>query len=369
MITSDVLPELRLEMRITEDVASERDYMLEAAGPSDRLLFQAAEEMTLFLWVYVELFTRLGVRLPFTDFQREVMMRCRVAASQLHLNGWGFLRTFERKKRRRKVSKSSPEEVALGVSWAWEHKVNPIDRVIPVGYDFWAALDSGLTQGLIREILGPVFPEQLVGTVGIENAFAAKVGLEKELAATKDQVDVLTAERDSTLAAPLLKAKIDSLTEELRLIEVGRFSALARMKDMEKGAKENKKVESLTQSLEQNQMELDEAEAVAGHWREEWKALAEETWEMVQETFDILMDPVRHLHSAIDYSMITLDTCWDPKAKRIYNPKAEIQEQSEPAAEDQPEPMAEEKPEVLADGRSEQQVEETVAGEGGECPT
>ncbi|MED6153695.1 hypothetical protein PIB30_104596 [Stylosanthes scabra] len=76
---------------------------------------------------------------------------------------------------------------------------------------------------------------------------------------------------------------------------------------------------------------------------------------MTQETFDILMDPVRHLHSAIDYSMITLDTCWDTKAKRIYNPKAEIQEQSEPVAEDQPEPMAKEKPEVLADGRSEQQ--------------
>ncbi|MED6139050.1 hypothetical protein PIB30_080224 [Stylosanthes scabra] len=68
MITSDVLPELRREMRLAEDVASERDYVLEVAG----------------------------VRLPFTDFQREVMTRCRVAASQLHLNGWGFLRTFER---------------------------------------------------------------------------------------------------------------------------------------------------------------------------------------------------------------------------------------------------------------------------------
>ncbi|MED6139049.1 hypothetical protein PIB30_080223 [Stylosanthes scabra] len=149
------------------------------------------------------------------------------------------------------------------------------------GYDFWAALDSGLTQGLIREILGPVLPEQLLGTakflackltaclqVSIENAFAAKVGLEKELAATKDQVDVLTAERDSTLAAPLLKVKIDSLTEELRLVEGGRLSALARMKQMEEGAK----------------TALDQAEAVAGYWRKEWKALAEEIGEMVLVT-------------------------------------------------------------------------------------
>ncbi|MED6222561.1 hypothetical protein PIB30_065562 [Stylosanthes scabra] len=219
--------------------------------------------------------------------------------------------------------------------------------------------------------------------VGIENAFAAKIGLEKELAATKDQVDVLTAERDSALATPILKAKIDSLTEELRLAEGGRLSALAHMKEVEEGTKvqaaeleschsaleqEKKKVESFTQSLEQKQTALDEAEAAAGHWREEWKALAEETRKMVQESFDILMDQVRHLNSAIDYSMITLNTRWDPKAKRIYNPKAEAQEQSEPMVEDQPEPVAEGQPEVLADGGSEplveqQQVEETVGGE------
>ncbi|MED6136481.1 hypothetical protein PIB30_056531 [Stylosanthes scabra] len=30
------------------------------------------------------------------DPKREVLTRCQVAASQLHLNGWGFLRTFER---------------------------------------------------------------------------------------------------------------------------------------------------------------------------------------------------------------------------------------------------------------------------------
>ncbi|MED6198384.1 hypothetical protein PIB30_065855 [Stylosanthes scabra] len=72
VITSHELPELRREMRLTEDVASERDYVLEAPGPSDRLPLQAPEDRTHFLWVYVELFTRLGVRPPFTDFQREL---------------------------------------------------------------------------------------------------------------------------------------------------------------------------------------------------------------------------------------------------------------------------------------------------------
>ncbi|MED6200973.1 hypothetical protein PIB30_090438 [Stylosanthes scabra] len=91
VVTSDMLPELRHEMRLIEGGVSEGDYVIEAVGPSDRLPFQAAEDRTHFLWVYTELFTRLCVRLPFTNFQKEVMTRCPVAASQHHLNGWGFL--------------------------------------------------------------------------------------------------------------------------------------------------------------------------------------------------------------------------------------------------------------------------------------
>ncbi|MED6151029.1 hypothetical protein PIB30_078400 [Stylosanthes scabra] len=70
-------------MRLTADGAAEGDYVLEAAGPSDRLPFRAPEDRVPFLWVYNELFTRLGVRLPFTEFQREVLSRCRVAGRKL----------------------------------------------------------------------------------------------------------------------------------------------------------------------------------------------------------------------------------------------------------------------------------------------
>ncbi|MED6159026.1 hypothetical protein PIB30_038523 [Stylosanthes scabra] len=459
VVEADMLPELRHEMRLTVDRVTEGDFVLEAAGYSDQLPFQAQEDRTDFLWVYTELFIRLGVRLPFTDFQREVLSRCRVAASQLHLNGWGFLRTFERvclhfrfrpswhvffytyqlhgpplgkgfmsfcayqesiqefkwhyfkvlpfpgkrpfwlddegtpfpwvywnaevgdfhitaldpletlafeffqslpaglgkksnfkysllkdmekqsrfdrlmqkmkeaervgppsilpssraqtvasdasasdpaggkptnattakpfsvereegaredpavdlrqKRRKRKVSEASAEEAALGV--------NPIDHAFPPDYNFRAALDVGLTNGPIREILGPLVPEQLLGTaqflacqlttclqVGVENTFAAKVQLEKELVTAKDQVDVLTAGRDSALVAPLLHAKIKSLSEELGRAEGERLSAFDRMKEVEERAKEQaaelescrsalaqerKKVESLSQSL------------------------------------------------------------------------------------------------------------------------
>ncbi|MED6174218.1 hypothetical protein PIB30_066966 [Stylosanthes scabra] len=179
--------------------------------------------------------------------------------------------------------------------------------------------------------------------------------MEKELSSMKDQVDVLTAKRDSVLAAPLLNAKIKSLVQKLKVTEGERLSALARITEVEEGARvqaaqlescrsalerERKEVENLAQSLKEKQTVLDEAKATAAHWRDEWKSLAEETGEMVQETFEILMDQVRHLNPAIDYSMISLDTRWDPKAKRIYNPKAEAQEQSEPAAEERLDPAA-----------------------------
>ncbi|MED6185162.1 hypothetical protein PIB30_054403 [Stylosanthes scabra] len=96
VMESDSLPEFRRNFPLMEDSGTEGDHVLEAAGPSDCVPFRAGEGEPDFLWVYKELFTRLGVRLPFSDFQRDVMTRCRVAVSQLHLNGWGFILTFEK---------------------------------------------------------------------------------------------------------------------------------------------------------------------------------------------------------------------------------------------------------------------------------
>ncbi|MED6127584.1 hypothetical protein PIB30_089401 [Stylosanthes scabra] len=62
VFTSEHLPELLREMRLAQDPASKGDFVLEAVEPSDRLPFQAIEDMTHFLWVYDELFTCLGVR-------------------------------------------------------------------------------------------------------------------------------------------------------------------------------------------------------------------------------------------------------------------------------------------------------------------
>ncbi|MED6171197.1 hypothetical protein PIB30_038529 [Stylosanthes scabra] len=96
VVETNSLPEFPHNFQLMEDSGAEGDYVLEAARPSDRVPFRASEGEPHFLWVYKQLFTRLRVRLPFSDFQRDVMTHCRVAVSQLHLNGWGFILTFEK---------------------------------------------------------------------------------------------------------------------------------------------------------------------------------------------------------------------------------------------------------------------------------
>ncbi|MED6131284.1 hypothetical protein PIB30_008323 [Stylosanthes scabra] len=96
VIPGGSLSELRHNIRLMRDARLEEDYVLEAAGPSDRVLLRAEEGNPHFLWVYQELFTCLGVTFPLMDFQRFVLTRCKVAVNQLHLNGWGFLQAFER---------------------------------------------------------------------------------------------------------------------------------------------------------------------------------------------------------------------------------------------------------------------------------
>ncbi|MED6217500.1 hypothetical protein PIB30_018310 [Stylosanthes scabra] len=83
LVGSDSLPEFRRNYPLMQDSGAEGDYVLEAAGPSDPVPFRAGEDGPHFLWVYQELFTRLRMRLPFSDFQRDVMTCCRVAGRRL----------------------------------------------------------------------------------------------------------------------------------------------------------------------------------------------------------------------------------------------------------------------------------------------
>ncbi|MED6120678.1 hypothetical protein PIB30_023144 [Stylosanthes scabra] len=96
VVENDALLEFRRSYPLMEDSGAEGGYVLESAGPSDRVPFRADEDGPHFLWAYQELFTRLRMRLSFSDFQRDVMTHCRIAVSQLHLNAWGFILAFEK---------------------------------------------------------------------------------------------------------------------------------------------------------------------------------------------------------------------------------------------------------------------------------
>jgi len=48
-----------------------------------------------FTFVYATLFERLGFRLPFSEFEKDLLTMLNVAPAQLHPNSWGFVRAFQ----------------------------------------------------------------------------------------------------------------------------------------------------------------------------------------------------------------------------------------------------------------------------------
>ncbi|QHO08330.1 uncharacterized protein DS421_14g471640 [Arachis hypogaea] len=60
---------------------------------SDRV-FHCGESFEYF-YMYSAVFVGLGVRFPFSEFERGVLMQLKCAPSQLHPNSWAFVRAFE----------------------------------------------------------------------------------------------------------------------------------------------------------------------------------------------------------------------------------------------------------------------------------
>ena len=48
-----------------------------------------------FFFMYQTVFKRIGVRLPFTPFERELLTEINTAPAQLHPNSWAFVRAFQ----------------------------------------------------------------------------------------------------------------------------------------------------------------------------------------------------------------------------------------------------------------------------------
>ncbi|MED6207610.1 hypothetical protein PIB30_037307 [Stylosanthes scabra] len=300
------------------------------------------------------------------------------------------------RQKRRQREKGKEDDVVdrmLGNDAAWEHAINPLDLAFSKKFNYWKALDAGLTSASVRKPLQGMLPDQLLGDslrlqcqalvcqqLGLEAALKAKTKTEEELLAVKDQLSVLKVERDSALEYLPLKEKTDSLAQQLSQKEVEHKSALERVAQLDEDIKVLKaqleaaqlsvsndrkraeagesSVKSLTVSLETAQAELRKSRAEADYRCTEWKSLGTEAQEMCQETLEIVFDQVSHLCPGVDFSAITLKTRWDPKGKRIHVPGELLGDGAE---------VSETLPEVVPE--QQQGQGNTAADVSGECPT
>ncbi|MED6118962.1 hypothetical protein PIB30_007852 [Stylosanthes scabra] len=347
---------------------------LETAWPFDHVPFRVEQDGPHFLWGYQELFTRLGVTFPLSDFKRSVLTRCKVVVNQLHLNGWGFLRAFERvclhfgfhptarlflyiydilfppsgkgyvsfRAHQGRRLLGSYEESIQEFKWHYfKMLAAPGKRV------FWlddedSFLEVKMKQNRLDKLraqladtskMGPRFilsvaipvnipavvPSAAAGVssstdvaaspkVGLQGTLSSKLKNEKELATAQDPIVVLTAERDSALVYLPLKKELASCRLSLK-------------KEQKRAEVADKDVSVLNTSLSEEQTALDAANASVEFWEAEWKKLGDETLDMSQETLEIVLDQVSHLSPRVDFFVITLDTRWDPKSRRIINRK------------------------------------------------
>ncbi|RDX98997.1 hypothetical protein CR513_18026, partial [Mucuna pruriens] len=56
---------------------------------------RTSSEEAPFFYAYESVFSKLGLKLPFTSFEQSVLRALNVAPSQLHPNSWAFVRAFE----------------------------------------------------------------------------------------------------------------------------------------------------------------------------------------------------------------------------------------------------------------------------------
>ncbi|KAK7301979.1 hypothetical protein RJT34_12856 [Clitoria ternatea] len=74
------------------DVEHENDFTVFCPQTSDRICHQPGSRN---LFMYEMVFSKIGVRLPLTEFEMGVLQFLDCAPSQLHPNGWGLVRSLE----------------------------------------------------------------------------------------------------------------------------------------------------------------------------------------------------------------------------------------------------------------------------------
>ena len=84
-------------LRIISSTGSEDDVILEPCGPKERVCILRPKGVSEeFFYFYPSILEDFSVRIPFTDFEVDVLKTVNIAPSQLRPNSWGFIKAFER---------------------------------------------------------------------------------------------------------------------------------------------------------------------------------------------------------------------------------------------------------------------------------
>ncbi|RDX76915.1 hypothetical protein CR513_43041, partial [Mucuna pruriens] len=108
--------------------------------PDESVNNRASPNETSFFYIYESVFSKLGLKLPFTSFERSILEALNVAPSQLHPNSWAFVRTFEL------LCEDLGWEPSLGVFF-WFFRVKKTPKV------GWMSLSSRPNQKLLKPFL------------------------------------------------------------------------------------------------------------------------------------------------------------------------------------------------------------------------
>ncbi|MED6133740.1 hypothetical protein PIB30_030957 [Stylosanthes scabra] len=78
-------------------ISEENQYELVPPNSEERVCYYNLlhPEERYFIYMYECLFSKLDVRVSFTQFEQDILYKCRVASSQLHPNSWGFMKAFQ----------------------------------------------------------------------------------------------------------------------------------------------------------------------------------------------------------------------------------------------------------------------------------
>ena len=96
LVDFEFCTQLRQFHSVCSNSGDEKNYELVPPSSDERVCFSTrVVDNRPFFYAYDFFFGQLGVTLPFSPFEIDLLWSCNVAPSQLHPNSWGFIKIFQ----------------------------------------------------------------------------------------------------------------------------------------------------------------------------------------------------------------------------------------------------------------------------------